>query len=64
MATKGRQLIREYDGKIGESGRAVLAEEANRKLCEMAREETNAALNQVLRTASERMRNGFNLADN
>ena len=64
VETRGRQLIREYDAKIAESGKAALAEEANRKLCEMAKEETTAALNNVLRTASERMKNGFNLADN
>ena len=64
VETRGRQLIREYDAKIAESGTAALAEEANRKLCEMAKEETTAALNRVLRTASERMKNGYNLADN
>ena len=64
METRGRQLIREYDAKIAESGKTALAEEANRKLCEMAKEETTSALNKVLRTASERMKNGYNLADN
>ena len=64
METRGRKLIREYDAKIAESGNADLAEEANRKLCAMAKEETTAALNKILRTASERMRNGYNLADN
>jgi dipeptidase len=64
VETKGRQLIREYDAKIAESGNASLAEEANRKLSDMAKDETTAALNKVLRTASERMKNGYNLADN
>ena len=64
MATRGRQLIREYDARIAESGDEALAEEANRKLCEMAKEETTSALNKVLRIASERMKNGYNLADN
>ena len=41
-----------------------LAEEANGKLCAMAKEETTRALNNVLLTASEKMRNGYNLADN
>ena len=63
LEIRGRQLIREYDGKIGETGDSRLAEEANRKLCEMAKEETTKTLDKVLRTASERMRNGFNLAD-
>jgi dipeptidase len=30
----------------------------------MAREETTKALNNVLQTASEKMKNGYNLADN
>ena len=64
MATRGRRLVAEYDRKIAETGDAGLAEEANRKLCEMAREETTKALNNVLQTASEKMKNGYNLADN
>ena len=61
---RGRQLIREYDRKIGESGDCSLTEEANRKLCDMCREETVKTLNKILQTASEQMKNGFNLADN
>ena len=64
VETRGRQLIREYDRKIAETGELRLAEEANRKLCAMAKEETEKALNGVLQTASEKMRNGYNLADN
>ena len=64
MEARGRQLVREYDRKIAESGNARLAEEANGKLCAMAKEETAKALSSVLQTASEKMRNGFNLADN
>ncbi len=64
VETRGRQIIREYDAKITESGDAKLAEEANRKLCAMAKEETASTLNKILRTASERMKNGYNLADN
>ena len=41
-----------------------LAQEANEKLCEMEKEETTKALNLILLTASEKMRNGYNLADN
>ena len=40
VAAKGRALIREYDRKIAETGDPRLAEEANAKLCEMARKET------------------------
>ena len=41
-----------------------LLKEANDKLCAMAKEETTAVLNKVLQTASERMKNGYNRADN
>ena len=43
---------------------AGVAEEANEKLSAMAKEETGKALNNVLQTASEKMKNGYNLADN
>lgn len=61
---KGRQLIREYDEKMAASGDFSLAEEANGKLAAMAKEETTSVLNKVLLTASEKMKNGYNLADN
>ena len=64
MGIRGRQIVLEYDRKIAETGNLRLAEEANEKLCEMAREETTRALNNVLQTATEKMRNGYNLADN
>ena len=63
VAVRGRQLIREYDRKMAEKGDFSLAEEANEKLCSMAKKETTAVLNKVLLTASEKMKNGFNLAD-
>ena len=64
VVVKGRQLIREYDKKIAETGDASLAREANEKLAAMAKEQTIAALNRVLREASAHMKNGYNLADN
>ena len=64
VTAKGRQLVREYDRKIAESGDVSLMETANRKLCEMARKETDKTLTCVLQTASEHMKNGYNLADN
>ena len=64
VAVKGRQLVREYDRKIAETGDAALAEEANEKLADMAREQTTQALGKVLHEASVRMKNGYNRADN
>ena len=62
--TKGRRLIREYDEKMAAAGKFDLTEEANEKLNAMAKEETTGTLNKILLTASEKMKNGYNLADN
>ncbi|MCR5322974.1 MAG: C69 family dipeptidase [Lachnospiraceae bacterium] len=64
VAVKGRQIVREYDLKMGKKADTALMEEANRKLCEMAKKETIKTLNKVLKTASINMKNGFKLADN
>ena len=64
MESRGRQIVLEYDRKIAETGDLRLASEANGKLAEMAKEETTKALNGLVLTASERMKNGYNLADN
>ena len=64
VAVSGRQIVREYDRKMTEADDFSLAGEANEKLCTMSREETICVLNKVLQTASEQMKNGFNLADN
>ncbi|MBR6088873.1 MAG: C69 family dipeptidase [Anaerolineaceae bacterium] len=64
MCNKGRQIIREYDRKMMESGNFTLMEEANRKLCDMAKEQTTDVLNQILQEASSHMKDGYNRADN
>ena len=64
VATKGRQLIREYDQKIAAAGDEKLIAEANEKLCAMAKEQTISTLNKVLLASSEHMKNGYNRADN
>ena len=62
--TRGRQILLEYDRKMAESGDFTLSAAANEALARMAKEETVKALNQVLRAASETMKNGYNRADN
>ena len=64
VANRSLQLVREYDRKMAETGDFSLTREANGKLCAMCREESVSALNKILQTASENMKNGFNLADN
>ena len=63
VAVNGRQLVREYDEKMTESGDFSLASEANEAICAMAKEKTAEALGNVLKESSERMKNGFNMAD-
>ena len=64
VITKGRQLLREYDKKMLETGNYALSAEANEKLANMAKEQSTQTLNKVLRAASETMKNGYNRADN
>lgn len=64
MNTKGRQIVREYDRKMMDAGEFNLMEEANRKLCDMAKEQTTDTLNKVLLESSKSMKNGYNRADN
>ena len=63
-AVKGRQIVREYDRKMLETGDLSLSAEANDKLCAMMRDLTTDALNKILRTSSEKMKNGYDRADN
>ena len=64
VAVRSRQIIREYDRKMADTGDFTLTKAANEKLCAMCKEETISTLNKVLLTASEHMKNGFKLADN
>ena len=61
---KGRKLLCEYDEKITASGDTSLLDEANRKIAEMVKEESDKALSQVLRSASERMKIRYHRGDN
>ncbi len=64
VMTEGRRIVLEYDRKIGETGDLTLAAEANEALCAMAKEQTTSVLNAVVREATARMKDGYNLADN
>ena len=61
---KGRRIVREYDGKIAETGDVSLCEKANEELAAMAKEESGKALYNVLHEASVTMKNGYNRSDN
>lgn len=61
---QGRKLLNEYDAKLlaGEDG-AVL-QEANRKIAEMVKKESDKALDSILKNASEHMRIRYHRGDN
>ena len=64
VVTKGRETVLEYDAKMTEKDSFGLAEEANSKLCDMAREKTTELLNKLVLESSKHMKNGYNRADN
>ena len=64
IANGGSRLIAEYDGKMLEAGKFDLLDEANKKLCELAKKEATDALGKVLRQASLAMKCNYNRADN
>ena len=61
---KIEKVSAEYDKKMIEANDFTLMNEANEKLCAMARKETINTLNKVLHDASTHMKNGYNRADN
>jgi len=64
VSSQGHKILNEYDQKMLESKSYDQMEEANKKLCEMAKKETISALNKVLRDASIHMKNSYSRADN
>ena len=64
VSSKGHQIINEYDKKFIETKDLALLEEANEKLCAMAKEEAQKTLNKVLYQASLAMKCGYSRSDN
>ena len=64
VSSKGHQIINEYDKKFIESKNINLLEEANEKLCQMAKKEATNTLNKVLYQASLAMKCGYSRSDN
>ena len=60
---RSRRIIIEYDKKMAESGDYSLTAEANKKICEAAREETVKTLGKILYTSTYRMKNNSRLSD-
>lgn len=61
---RGRKLLCEYDERVTASGDTSLLDEANRKIAEMVKEESDKTLSQVLRSASEKMKIRYHRGDN
>lgn len=64
MANKGHQLINEYDELMLKDNNFSLIAEANEKICEMGKKETDDVLYKVLFDASLHMKNNYNRSDN
>ncbi len=64
VVSQARSIIAEYDEKMTASGKFDLMEEANEKICAMAKKETTECLNGVLLTATQKMKDGFSRPDN
>ncbi len=63
VAAEGRRIIREYDEKMAD-GDFSLAEAANDEICSAVKKLTADTLAKTLRTATVKMKNAYNLADN
>ncbi|MCR4855923.1 MAG: C69 family dipeptidase [Erysipelotrichaceae bacterium] len=64
VTSKGHKLINEYDRKMIEAKDFSLVDEANEKICEMAKEETIRTLGKVLHDASVHMKCTYSRTDN
>lgn len=64
VSSKGHQIINEYDKKFLETKDVKILEEANEKLCEMAKKEAQNTLNKVMYQASLAMKCGYSRSDN
>ena len=56
--------MNDYDKKMLSENRFDLLEEANEKLCDMTKKETQKILNRVVAISASKMKNGYNRSDN
>lgn len=64
VSERGRRLLNEYDEKILAGGDVKLLEEANKKVTDMVKEESDKALGKILRNASDHMKARYHRNDN
>lgn len=64
VLNRGRELLNKYDAKILEGAEDSVLEEANTKIAEMVKEESDKVLGKLLGNASEHMKIRFHRGDN
>ena len=64
VMNQGRRLLCEYDARIMAGENERILEEANRKITEMVKKESDKVLLSVLNHSSEKMRNRYHRGDN
>ena len=64
VANKGRQFLYEYDEKICSGADVKVLTEANKKITEMVKKESDSTMLSVLNNASEHMRTRYHRGDN
>ena len=61
---RGRALLQEYDEKVLAGAPISVLEEANQKIMDMVKEESDKALDAILKNASEQMKTRYHRNDN
>ena len=64
VMNRGRQLLCEYDKKVLDGADPSILKEANKKITDMVKEESDKALGSILRNASEHMKIRYHRGDN
>ena len=64
VMNEGRRLLNEYDDRIRAGEDARILQEANRKITDMVKRESDRALGGILKNASEHMRIRYHRGDN
>lgn len=64
VMNRGQQFLYEYDEKVLQGTSAEVLKEANQKITDMVKEESEKALAQILKNASEHMKIRYHRGDN
>ena len=64
VMNRGQQFLYEYDEKVLQGASAEVLKEANQKITDMVKKESEKALAQILKNASEHMKIRYHRGDN